>query len=86
MLSSWACTQNTAYDADAPNEAVQSALLELPWDLRGPTDGRPKWKGQKMRPSGRYANRGGFSKRAKRVYVVSGKNWKFHKANKNGPL
>jgi hypothetical protein len=39
-----------------------------------------------MRPSGRYANRGGFSKRAKRVYTVSGKNWKFHKANKNGPL
>ena len=81
-----ACIQNTSYDPDAEDEPVVAALLELPYDLRGPSDGRPLWHGQRLRLSGRYANRGGFRRRAKDVFVASGYEWFFNLRNPAGRL
>ena len=48
------------YDPDnAELEVKQAVDMQLPWDLRGPGDGRMVWKGQLLRKSGRYANPGG---------------------------
>ena len=76
--------QGTAYNADAEDEQTTAALLDLPWDLRGPTDGRAVWMNQHRRPSGRYANSGSFKKKAQHIYKESGGNWFFNLNNQGG--
>ena len=61
-------------------------MLEMPWDLRGPTDGRQFFMGQQFRKNtGRYANRGGFAKRVKKIWRESGQDWWFSLRNPHGP-
>ena len=81
-----ACYEEKSYDPDNLWESEVAKDLQLPWDLRGPRDGRPSWKGQALRPSsGRYANRGGWKKRVMKVYRASGRDEYYSLANPNGP-
>jgi len=81
------CMQSGKYDGggDAATESAQAAAAGLSWYVRGPTDDRPEWRGQKRRPNGRYANKGGFRKRVAEVYRASGQNWFYSLNNEEGP-
>jgi hypothetical protein len=70
------CTQNTAYQS-GPDEPVVAQLLGIPWDIRFN-------RNQKERPSGRFANKGGFPKRCKKVFKASNGNSFFHPGNRDG--
>lgn len=79
--------QEKAYDPDGEWESDVAKELQLPWDLRGPVDGRPVWKKQAYRPNtGRYANRGGWAKRVATIYKASGRDVWFSSKNPYGPL
>jgi hypothetical protein len=70
------CTQYTAYESGL-DEPVVANLLDLPRDIRQNAHQRP-------RPNGRFANPGGFVKRAKKVFKKSGGNPYFYPGNVNG--
>ncbi len=77
--------QASDYDPTVgPNAAAKA--MGIPWDLRG---GHAEDQGefcgnQKKRPSGRYANSGGFKKRCGVVYTASGKDPQFNLQNPHG--
>ena len=86
--------QLTDYDPSDPvAEKCVAQNYNMAWDFRGwltegmPSQMKPKyWHNQKLRRSGRYANRGGFKKKMRDLYMVS--NWDdfFHPDNENGLL
>jgi hypothetical protein len=81
--------QCTAYnpDADPDEEHTVAKLLDLSWPMRGPTDGRAMWKGNKLRPNKlRYANPGSFKKKVARIFKISGHDQLFCIKNKRGAL
>ena len=85
--------QNTDYDPnDQAAEKIFAKDNKVGWVFRGhltrtPGHAKPKWFGnQKVRKSGRFANRGGFRKKKQNLHMVS--NWDdfFHPDNTNGLL
>ena len=69
-----------------PTTATQMPPPSRPKPLRPVSAGdRPEWRGQKRRPNGRYANKGGFRKRVAEVYRASGQNWFYSLNNEEGP-
>ena len=74
------------YDPNSPNHRAQAQALGMPWSHQGPTDGRLYFGNQKRRPSGRFANAGGFKKRCEKVYRASGWMPKFNIKNPTGLL
>jgi hypothetical protein len=81
--------QCAAYNPDAApdDEHTVAKLLDLSWPMRGPTDGRKTWKGQKYREAKkRYANPGSFKKKVARIFKVSNYDQMFCIRNKHGAL
>ena len=81
--------QETDYNAnDEEGEKEFAKKNNVGWCMRGPLLAERKrfWRGQKIRPSGRAANRGGFRRKQKDLFKVSNHDHFFHPKNLNGLL
>ena len=81
--------QEGDYNADDDQEEMAYAKKHnVSWCMRGPlaSEGKKFWKNQRMRPNGRFANRGGFRQKQKDVFKASGRDPFFHPQSLNGLL